>query len=587
MHSRIADEVRELTTSLRRLGVRLRVEDGNLRMEARRGVVGPELLARVAEQKDAIMRALSADVDPAQVPGGSAAPIHLEDVHEAGDFRSVRLELGADVASAVRRFCEENALAPPLFYLAAYALALRDIGGRPESVVGFPVEVRADAGASSTAGPPVNLELIRVAPDSEQTIQEYLGQIRFQITSAERRNIHEDPVVDGFFDYVGAEGPDAGLSGGNAVTLSVVDEPGRIGLEVARGSEEVGEDFCRELAVKISMLVPEMLGDPERSLATLTSGAAAPVGPGGSPSGLGGPGSKTPSEEAERSAARDAHDLFGVVLPLRPAGTEPPLFCVHPALGLSWCYVMLLGHLAQDHPVYGLQTASLRSPGYLASSVEEIADGHLREIRRIQPHGPYHLLSWSFGGLIAHRLAVLLQESGEEVAVLAVMDAAPLPALGEVSEEELVREALSTLLGSDEAADLAMAELPADATAEDLKRQIKIHNPTFPELGLATIERLMASTVNHFRLLLDHVPGVFDGELTFFASTSRQPSRIVVDPRRWDGHVRGVDRVELDCGHLDMAGPEAMARIGAHLNTRMKSWSRDGAEEGTAPSRDR
>ncbi|MEV0382584.1 thioesterase domain-containing protein [Nonomuraea sp. NPDC050643] len=590
MDSRIADEARELTSSLRRLGVRLRVEDGSLRMEARRGVVGPELLARVAERKDAIIRVLSVDVDRVRASGGPAAPIHLEDVRVAGALRGVRMEFGADVASAVQRVCAESGLTPSMFYLAAQALALRDVGGRPESVVAFPVDARAEAGPSSTAAPRADLVLIRVAPDGEQSIREYLGQIRSQVTSAARRDIHDDPVVDGFFEYVCAdERPAAGLlkarphpGRGNAVTLSVVDEPGRIGLEVERGSEEAGEDLCRKLAEKIGTLIPEMLGDRERSLATLTSGAAAPVGLGGSPDGSGGSGSTTPSGEADRGTGRDAHGLFGVVLPLRPAGTEPPLFCVHPALGLSWCYVMLLGHLAQEHPVYGLQTASLRSPGYLASSVEEIADGYLREIRGIQPHGPYHLLSWSFGGLVAHRLAVLLQRSGEEVALLSVMDAAPLPELGEVGEEELVREALSTLLGSDDAAELAMAELPADATAEDLKRQLKAHNPTFPELDLATIERLMASTVNHFRLLLGHVPGVFDGELTFFAGTSRHPSRIASDPRRWDGHVRGVDRVQLDCDHLDMAGPEAMARIGAHLNSRMKSWNSERAEKGAA-----
>ncbi|MFG6200608.1 thioesterase domain-containing protein [Nonomuraea sp. JJY05] len=545
------------------------------------------------------MRVLAAEADQARTSGGSAGPWRLQDILEGGEFRSVRLEFGGNIASAVHEYCEANSLTPPLFYLAAYALALQDIGGRRESAVEFTVGTRSAAGSSWSD--PV---LVQVAPDDEQTIRDYLGQVRSQIASALRDggsigdvtapnaagtvDVRGVAAVDGCLRYAGGEEePEAGpaqnlpaparLSSRGAITLSVADETGRVRLEVERGGDErTGKQFCRELAERVSTLVVRLLGDPGRTRATLTYGTLASAGRGGSSSGLGGARSKTLSGQAAGAPARDAHDLFGVILPLKRSGTEPPLFCVHPALGLSWCYAMLLGHLPQDRPVYGLQTASLRSPGYLASSIEEIADSYLREIRVVQPHGPYHFLSWSFGGLIAHRLAVLIQEAGEEVALLSVMDAAPLPALADVSEEELFREALSTLLGSDEAADLAMAELPVNAAAEDVKRQIKARNPGFPDLAPATIATLVASTVNHFRLMLDHVPGAFDGNLTFFASAPREAGLIAADPRRWDGHVRGVDRIQLDCDHLDMAGLEAMASIGAHLKTRMRSWNRDG-----------
>ena len=45
------------------------------------------------------------------------------------------------------------------------------------------------------------------------------------------------------------------------------------------------------------------------------------------------------------------------VLPIRPSTSphDTPLFCVHPAIGLAWCYAGLLAHLAPQRPVYGLQ----------------------------------------------------------------------------------------------------------------------------------------------------------------------------------------------------------------------------------------
>src|SRR5215204_4219302 len=51
---------------------------------------------------------------------------------------------------------------------------------------------------------------------------------------------------------------------------------------------------------------------------------------------------------------------------------------------------------------------------------------YLSIIRKIQPAGPYNLLGWSFGGLVAHAIATHLQSMGEEVALLAMLDSYPV-----------------------------------------------------------------------------------------------------------------------------------------------------------------
>ncbi|MFD0480364.1 amino acid adenylation domain-containing protein [Nonomuraea thailandensis] len=114
-----------------------------------------------------------------------------------------------------------------------------------------------------------------------------------------------------------------------------------------------------------------------------------------------------------------------IVLPLRARGGKPPLFCVHPVTGLAWCYTGLLQHLGPDRPLYGLQTRGLAGDTTVHSTLGELVDDYLAQLRRIQPTGPFHLLGWSLGGGIAHAMACRLQEQGEEVALLAMMDSYP------------------------------------------------------------------------------------------------------------------------------------------------------------------
>jgi thioesterase domain-containing protein len=74
-----------------------------------------------------------------------------------------------------------------------------------------------------------------------------------------------------------------------------------------------------------------------------------------------------------------------------------------------------------DHSIYGLRWVHLDG-AHVPLSVEQLAAGHLRQIRNVQERGPYQLIGYSFGGLVACEMGTLLVNSGEEVAVLALVD---------------------------------------------------------------------------------------------------------------------------------------------------------------------
>nr|WP_051989839.1 non-ribosomal peptide synthetase [Gordonia soli] len=113
-----------------------------------------------------------------------------------------------------------------------------------------------------------------------------------------------------------------------------------------------------------------------------------------------------------------------VVVPLRAEGSRPPLFCIHPADGLSWLFGGLAPHL-DDRPVYGLQDPYVVADGRPDASIHDLARRYVDEIRRVAPNGPYHLLGWSIGGVIAHDMAVELRSRGHEVGLLALVDSFP------------------------------------------------------------------------------------------------------------------------------------------------------------------
>ncbi|HEX8766911.1 MAG TPA: amino acid adenylation domain-containing protein, partial [Jatrophihabitans sp.] len=129
----------------------------------------------------------------------------------------------------------------------------------------------------------------------------------------------------------------------------------------------------------------------------------------------------------ERAAARpSAAAAQSSLLPLRTGGSRPPVFLVHAIGGSAVPYLPLVGLLDPAQPVYAFEAPGLHEqPAQPGSTLANLASGYLEELRRVQPRGPYRLGGWSVGGLIAQQLAVDLRAAGEEVALLALLDAVP------------------------------------------------------------------------------------------------------------------------------------------------------------------
>lgn len=266
---------------------------------------------------------------------------------------------------------------------------------------------------------------------------------------------------------------------------------------------------------------------------------------------------------AERLESGGGKSALGVLLPLRTEGGKPPLFCIHPAGGLSWCYAGLMKSMGPGYPLYGLQARGIAGPEPLPATLEEMASDYIAHIRSVQPSGPYHLLGWSLGGNVAHAIAVQLQQEGCEVGLLAMLDAYPshfLSLRGGPDEKEALIALLA--LGGYDPDSIDDGPLTM-ARAIDI---LKSDGSALASLDESVIMNLKETFANSVRLLGSFVPGRFGGDLLFFRSTVIPEWFDPIAPETWLSHIDGrIVQHDIACRHKDLCQPEPLSQIGRLL----------------------
>jgi aspartate racemase len=115
------------------------------------------------------------------------------------------------------------------------------------------------------------------------------------------------------------------------------------------------------------------------------------------------------------------------LVPIQPAGTQPPIFCVHGGAGTILHLQPLARRLGTDQPFYGLQSKGLYGGTASPTTVEEMATHYLSEMRQVHPGGPWRLAGYCFGTIVAFELAQRLVAEGETVELVAMFNG-PSPA---------------------------------------------------------------------------------------------------------------------------------------------------------------
>ncbi|WP_233518476.1 non-ribosomal peptide synthetase [Streptomyces corynorhini] len=273
----------------------------------------------------------------------------------------------------------------------------------------------------------------------------------------------------------------------------------------------------------------------------------------------------TPAALAARldSTGPAASDALGVVLPLRAGGERPALFAIHPAGGIAWCYAGLAARLGRDQPVYGVQARGLTGDEALPRTLHEEAADYVRQIRAVRPHGPYRLLGWSVGGVLAHTVAVLLQEAGEKVELLALLDAFPAEQWRERPAPE-EGDALTAVLR------MAGFDRTDENTPDDVVATLRRAGSPLAGLGDRTLARIVDIVPNHARMMREHRHRRYEGDLLFFTAAAPR-AEDWLDRESWRPHVSGrIVNLDLDCTHPQLLRGPHLDDIAAVLTARTR-----------------
>ncbi|HEY5854409.1 MAG TPA: amino acid adenylation domain-containing protein [Aldersonia sp.] len=256
---------------------------------------------------------------------------------------------------------------------------------------------------------------------------------------------------------------------------------------------------------------------------------------------------------------------LGVRLALRSSGRGDPLFCVHPMLGLAWYYTALLAQLDDEVPVYGLQSPVVLEADARIDAVTDLAERYVAEMRAVQPHGPYRLLGWSFGGVIAHAIAAKLQAAGETVAALVMMDSTRFTD-AQVFRSELLAQlgGLGVQIGADDSID--------ELTAEQATALIAALPTDLIALTPERVQRMYASAVRSSELSRRYRPEVFDGDLLYFTARDDRGDAAAPTSAEWASFVTGrVIDVEVPAKHSEMLSAAGVAVIGPRLGEHLRA----------------
>ncbi|MEE7625164.1 amino acid adenylation domain-containing protein [Methylobacter sp. Wu8] len=213
---------------------------------------------------------------------------------------------------------------------------------------------------------------------------------------------------------------------------------------------------------------------------------------------------------------------------LQPNGDMAPLFCIHAVAGNVLCYQELSRHIGRQRPFYGLQAPDIDS-GAHPGCIEELAALYIAAIRSVQAQGPYHLGGWSMGGVIAYEMAGQLQQAGEQVGTLALIESYTPEAVQAFERDYLDKNLLpgddgETLLLMMFARELGLDDaeaMPDQATAASgLTRRLNAlfnqakHAGLLPEdIDSAQLHRLFSVFEANVRAMNRYVPGQYRGDV--------------------------------------------------------------------------
>lgn len=261
--------------------------------------------------------------------------------------------------------------------------------------------------------------------------------------------------------------------------------------------------------------------------------------------------------------------LYSPLILLKKGTGPTALFCVHPGGGSGSVYLELAERMPKHFSMFGLQARGLEAEQLPHQTVDEMVVDYIRAIKTVQAVGPYQLLGWSFGGLIAHRLATELEAAGDTVSLLVLFDS-----LVNVSEQSGSAQLISADIGHSAflnhwiedaivAGDARPEQLVDDEISKlELIKGVLVRKELLTsDASLDTVDRIM----QQFRLNIGRAqqlkPTSSRAEILLFTA-QRDRAKHAIEALNWKPHTVGAfSSISTPFTHAEMVGAQASAYI--------------------------
>jgi amino acid adenylation domain-containing protein len=249
---------------------------------------------------------------------------------------------------------------------------------------------------------------------------------------------------------------------------------------------------------------------------------------------------------------------FSPMVPLTNSAEGRPFFCVHSVTGNVLAYPGLARRLAPEVSFYALESPGLDGEQPPLDSIEAMATYYLASVRGVQPTGPYRLGGWSMGGKVAFEMARVLEQQGENVELLALIDCCavdlgpPEGFDGRVSAAWFVESAARSL-----GLTVPPLELGADLPEPDevLLRRLLHEGQSAGVLteggGLEHLRAMYRTFDCNLRAQWQYAPGQYRGKVTLFRATELVPGE-ALDGGWGRLAVGGVEVHPVPGNHISM-----------------------------------
>ncbi len=261
-------------------------------------------------------------------------------------------------------------------------------------------------------------------------------------------------------------------------------------------------------------------------------------------------------------------ELPTCLIPLQPNGTKPPLFCIHPLAGVVFPYYELARLMNSDQPFYALQSGGIDGREQPLNKIEDMAACYIQALRVVQPKGPYYLAGWSFGAYVALEIATQLEQQGQQVAKVILLDTPPLSADRTTNFVNLLRFFLTSSLqhswpyiydyfylyfvGDKTQQSMDFWHLISLINPESIAKVVK-HESRLMKFRQPVLQRVLHILQANSEALINYKPKSYPGRITLFCTNSQFGSHDQEHTQGWlDLAAQGLEICQIPGHHFNL-----------------------------------